>query len=254
MMSRKFSVLFAAIAVACAGVAARAADVLIGDFEALPVAGSIGALDGWVGQGDNAGPNPGPTTGTLAQNANAEIATAGGIYKNGAQDITGNVLRLLPGLANFWSLSLNQAARPTLAGDIATHRTLKANVTFRVVPFTQGNFGQWTKIALNGQPAGWQEASDPPGPGGATAWTTADGVKTYELSWDLTAMNIANTASGSNAQLIMSVNYDRASYSAQPNGPAFYIDNIRLGGVPEPASITLVGLGAMGLLGLRRRG
>lgn len=252
MMSRTFYSLFAAIVAVCACQSASA-QILIGDFEANTVAGNVGALDGWQASSDAAGPTAGSTTGTLSQNANAEIQTLGGVFKNGVADNTGNVLRILPGFHNFWSINLNQVGRPTLAGDLAANPVVKAQVTFRAATFNNvkpDEFGEWNGVALNGQPAGWQQAF-PAGNG----WNESGGSRTFVATWDLSSFVIANTASGDNAQLILATNFDRGLYDGiGTSGPAFYIDNITLNrAVPEPTSVALLGLGALGFVARRRR-
>jgi hypothetical protein len=237
MMSNRLVGLIAVIVAVCfAG--PSSAQVVIGNFE-----GANGAnTDGWAGNAD------GGTTAVLSNVNSATVATLGAAALRvvGGAGANGNT-------GNFWMLNFDNGDRATLAADIANNRLLKADVTFVATQFDEvtNNWAQLNKIAINNG-GGWQERNPVADPG----WNAAQGNLTYTYTWDLSTVNVPDTASGAFSQINMSANFDRASFGAsgQPPIPAFFIDNIRLTPVPEPAAAVLVAtaLGAFAILRRRR--
>jgi hypothetical protein len=214
------------------------AQVLIGNFE-----GANGTnTDGWTANND------GGTTAVLSNVNSAAVATldAAGLRIVGGAGANGNT-------GNFWMMNIDNGDRPTLAADIAANRMLKADVTFVATQFDEvtNNWAQFNKIAVNNG-AGWQEVNPVADPG----WNASLGNLTYTYTWDLSGVNVPDTASGAFTQIHMSANFDRPSFGAagQPPIPAFFVDNIRLeGAIPEPTAAALAAFALGGLALLRRR-
>ncbi len=215
------------------------AQVVIGDFE-----GANGTnTDGWITYTD------GGTTSVLSNVNNAAVATlnAAALRVAGGAGPDGNT-------GNFWVMTFDNNARPTLAADIAANRLLKADVTFVATQFDEvtNNWAQFNKISVNNG-GGWQEVEPAADPG----WNASLGNLTYTYTWDLSAVDVPDTASGAFSQIHMSANFDRGSFGAagQPPIPAFFVDNIRLeAAIPEPAAAALAAtmLGSLGLFRRRR--
>lgn len=226
-----------AAVVLAALVAAPAHAVVIGDFE-----GANGTnVDGWISYTD------GGTTSVLSNVNNASVATlnAAALRVAGGAGPNGNT-------GNFWVMTLDNNARPTLAADIAANRLLKADVTFVATQFDEvtNNWAQFNKIAVNNG-GGWQEVEPAADPG----WNASLGNQTYTYTWDLSTVNVPDTASGAFTQIHLSANFDRGSFggTGQPPIPAFFVDNIRLEtAIPEPTAAALAAA-ALGGLGLLRR-
>jgi hypothetical protein len=242
-MMKKSCFLALALAV-CASAAARGQSVqVIGNFEG-------GSLDGWVGASDG----PGGFGGTVPPNTIPTLSSVpgGGI----ANTLGSNALRIAggPGAQNFWALTLNDTNHPGLAAKIAaaaaTGGSLKADVTFVASQFNiaASNWAQWNKISIQTTASGWTEVNPAADPG----WNAGLGNLTYTYSWPLATIN---ATAGPFANIIMSINYDRTAYAGQ-NAPAFLVDDLRLESIPEPGSVTLIGLGlaGAGLARRRRRG
>jgi hypothetical protein len=244
MMSRNFlSFCAAVLAVCCAAAAHAQAPIVIGDFEDSPVPGSTGAFDGWMGATDSGGDGMGDTTATVGSGNNAVVTN----------ETNARYGTIRSGGHNFWAATLDNAARPSLAADLAGSRFLQADVFFVASTFNdpEGNWGQWTKIAIQNSATGWTETPDP---APALNWNAGLGNLGATLTWDLSGIPVGDTASGSFAKIIMSINYARNEYaSVGAQAPLFVIDNIRLIPIPEPSGLGLLGLGGLGLGALRRR-
>jgi hypothetical protein len=240
LMMKKVCFLALAFAMLTSAAARGQVVQVIGNFEG-------GSLDGWQGASDGSGgyggavpPNTVPALSSVA---------GGGI----ANTLGTNALRIAggPGAQNFWAITLNDTNHPGLAAKIAAAAAgggaLKADVTFVASQFPNAaaNWAQWNKISIQTTFSGWTEVNPAADPG----WNAGLGNLTYTYSWPVGGIN---ATAGTFANIIMSINYDRGAYSAT-NAPAFFVDNIRLEHVPEPGSLTLIGLGLAGAGHILRR-
>jgi hypothetical protein len=248
MMARTCLSLFATLLAICAAAAVHAqSTIVIGNFEGLP----NNTLDpeGWVQQSSS-----------VAASFNSPPAPAG-VATSG----TGAMSLVTKG---FWAVRLDNGARPTLGADLLSHPILKFDVSIVPSQWTDAtaadNTDNWARIAekisINDN-TGWQEvllmaAGDPasPGfPGGFNIDPAASGVQTRTLTLDTRTdaggnpMNIDATGF---VQLWISANMSSASF---PNGGRFWIDNIRLVAVPEPATAGLACVAGLFIAAVRRR-
>lgn len=221
-------------------VSVSSADV-IGDFE--------GTLDGWAGS-DGVTLAAGSTGVTL--NAGALTAT--------------------PDAGFSWGIKTNDTAKAAgLAG--TTGHMLYADVTFITAEWsTTGNLQDvyvgFAQIAMQGNgpsgSMGWTEfkaSSDTGNPGYPGFWTPYEPwygeTQTRTIGFDLSVDKDGNPVDlysvfGGGAwwfELIFSTNIGSNDGGVVAPGN-YYIDNIRLESIPEPASLALLGFGA---LILRRR-
>lgn len=155
----------------------------------------------------------------------------------------------------YWVLHLaDSSVAGGLGNAIATHRMLKADVSFRISEWdaadltpadhTDSNFHEWEKVAVNS--GSWQEVA----PVVQTGWdytapptSPATGTTTFTMSWDLSGVSLSG-----GADLFMSFNFDPAFWSS----PRTWIDNIRLVQTPEPATFALGGMALAGLAMFRK--
>jgi hypothetical protein len=244
-MARKSFGLFAALLVAAAVSNVHAQSVIvIGDFEGP---NNTPNPDGWDGQGG--------AVATGFQNVNA--STSG----------TGAMSVVAP--TNFvWAIQLNNGDRPTLGAELISHPILKMDVTWQGYTAqwpdstpgdTTDNWAKWEKLAIN-DTTGWQEveilaAGDPVNPAFPGSWDSVNFADphTRTLTYD------TRTAIGGGAMVIDPLGFIQLNIATNmsnlsfPNGARFWVDNIRLEQIPEPASLSLAGLAGLGLLRARRR-
>ncbi len=243
MIPRTSVSLFAAILAACVCASAHAQSVIvIGDFEGP---NNSGAVDGWTGQ--NA---------TTVANFNVSPQATSG---------TGAMSVVTP--TNFvWAIRLDNGGRPTLGADLLSHPLLKMDVTWITNQWTDStpgdttdNWAKWEKLAINDN-TGWQEVSltaagDPVNPSFPGSWDSVNfgASHTRTLTYDTRIADggapMAIDTTGF-VQLWIATNMSNTSF---PQGSRFWVDNIRLCEIPEPSSLALGGVAALGLLRARRR-
>jgi hypothetical protein len=119
--------------------------------------------------------------------------------------------------------------------DWKANNTMTIDLT-RVTTTTSGNIE--LTIAING-PQGWQQKQLLNWP-----WQNVGQTSSQTLLWDYSAIVNAAPASGTWWQLNIQA---RSGYAGQ----TVYLDKIQF--IPEPGSVTLLGLAGLGLLARRRR-
>lgn len=217
----KFCRTISVLAVSLIAVASANADVVIGDFEG-------GAAEAGWGEW-NSGVQPFSSIITVTN----EAATLG----------TGSVKIVQSG----WDQNLAFSADGATRAAFMAHDQLKFDVIYPAT--TQEGWAQIFELAINSQHGGFVGLSLSAdgagwGAGGGGAITK---TYTYDYSSGAGATNhkadwLANGAPGW-IELIFATNSDA-------NHGTFYIDNVRLVAVPEPASLATLALGGMAL---RRR-
>lgn len=110
-------------------------------------------------------------------------------------------------------------------------------------------WAQWNKLALNSNSGWWEtpviDTANPAYPGSWDPYNYG-AIHTRRLAWDISGYNWAGVEGSWWLQFNLSTNFGGDAGMTWGN---FYIDNVF---IPEPATITLLGLGSLALLRRKR--
>jgi hypothetical protein len=202
-----------------------AADKVIGNWE-------TGTGDGWNTWNADGGSNGSlligtlPLSGAVTYSSSTIGATLGSSSLHIAQS----------GWLQSFAVSLSGA-------DFTSHNTFSIDMT---VAANDGSIaGGYTQIAgiwMNAATTGWTSIS-------ATLinfyWWPGSGQRTLTQTVDYSAYRAANASSGW-GQIIIAFNTGGGA------PPDFYLDNAKLTGIPEPATMAMLGLGGLALIRRKR--
>lgn len=218
-MSRK--IIFCTLLVFALSCTSYGATVVIGDWENMPNSG-----DGWIDWGQSqvaietlpAKYMTEPTVGVTLNDDSLHVVQTG------------------------WAQSLSiKLQNLGLTGAFMSHDTFSIDMTVKATPGITGGYTQISSVAMNAQGPGWTTVAS--GNPVNFYWWDGRSTETKTLTVNYSAFRDAITSTGY-IEIILALNTGGGA------PPDMYFDNARLTGVPEPATIALLGLGG---LALRRR-
>jgi hypothetical protein len=138
-----------------------------------------------------------------------------------------------------------QSLAISLSGaDFTSHNTFSIDMTVAANDGTiTGGYSQITAVWMNAATTGWTSIVS--GNPLNFYWWAGSGQRTSTLTVDYSAYRAAN-ASSSWGQIIIGFNTGGGA------PPDFYLDNAKLTGTPEPATMGLLGLGGLALIRRKR--
>jgi len=200
-----------------------AADKVIGNWET--------GNDGWGGWISNNVVAASPMPITLSNGVTYSLGTIGATLGSSS--------------LHMHQTGWGQSLAVSLSGaDVMSHNTFSIDMTVAANDGTiTGGYTQVYDVTMNAATTGWTDVD--PGTPINFYWWAGSGQRTSTLTVDYSAFRAAN-ASSSWAQIIITFNTGGGA------PPDFYLDNARLTGTPEPATMGLLGLGGLALIRRKR--
>jgi hypothetical protein len=222
-MNRKFITICISLFLASASYAA-AVDV-IGNWENMPTSG-----DGWIDWGAGQ---------VLIETLPAQYVTEPTIGVTLDDD---SLHMIKAGWAQTLSIKLQNNG---YVDEFLNHNTFSFDVSVAATPGITAGYTQIDSVSMNSNITGWQTIVS--GNPINFYWWSGRPTETKTLNVDYTAFrNALGGGPYSWIEIIITTNNGGGA------PPDFYFDNARLSGIPEPATIAMLGLGGLALIRRKR--